>query len=201
MRLWFGALLRFSLVVIVRKNKNSDVFAKKARASVTYENQSDGTSGEESVKNLITELLRKNIQTCHFNIVQIAFNMGKLAGVLFLTVVCAWYIYTSGQHALKKTRRKCDVCVFVHLDSSKKRKRLRRKIQSQKNSINEFIGDYNDLTEESINAEDAENGTFPWLIDGGKYIRNVNTFSSWGLSSIEICFFLWTFQNNEKFYF
>ena len=154
----------------MEKNKNSDVFAKKARASVTYENQSDGTSGEESVKNLITELLRKNIQTCHFNIVQIAFNMGKLAGVLFLTVVCAWYIYTSGQHALKKTSGKCDVCVFVHVDSSKKRKRLRRKIQSQKNSINKFIRDYNDLTEELINAEDAENGTFPWLIDGGKYI-------------------------------
>ena len=77
---------------------------------------------------------------------------------------------------LEKTREKCDSCVFLYVDSSKKRKRLRRKIQSQKNEINQFLKDYNELTAESISAEDAENGTFPWLIDGGKYTRNVNTF-------------------------
>ena len=76
---------------------------------------------------------------------------------------------------LEKTREKCDGCVFLYVDSSKKRKRLRRKIQSQKNEINQFLKDYNELTAESISAEDAENGTFPWLIEGGKYTRNVNT--------------------------
>ena len=71
----------------MEKNKNSDVFAKRARTLIIDENQSVSGSGEESVKNLIIDLLRRNIQTRHFNIVQIAFNMGKLAGLLLFTVV------------------------------------------------------------------------------------------------------------------
>ena len=82
---------------------------------------------------------------------------------------------------LEKTREKCDGCVFLYVDSSKKRKRLRRKIQSQKNEINQFLKDYNELTAESISAEDAENGTFPWLIEGGKVYPKCKHFV------VEIC--------------
>ena len=83
----YAALVRCVAVFFPRrysfmeKNKNSDVFAQKARVSIVDENQSVSASGEETVKNLFINLLRRKIQTRHFNIVQIAFNMGKLAGV------------------------------------------------------------------------------------------------------------------------
>ena len=64
----------------MEKNKNSDVFAQKVPVSIVDENQSVSASGEETVKNLLINLLRRKIQMCHFNM-QIAFNIGKLAGV------------------------------------------------------------------------------------------------------------------------
>ncbi len=59
--------------------------------------------------------------------------------------------------------------MFLSIDSSKKRKRLRKKIQSEKNDIQKLVKDYNDLTGDSISTEDAENVTFSWLVDEGKY--------------------------------
>ncbi len=56
---------------------------------------------------------------------------------------------------------------FLCIDSSEKR--LRKKIQSEKNDIQKLVKDYNDFTGDSISTEDAENGTFSWLVDEGKY--------------------------------
>ena len=43
----------------LEKNKSSDIFSTKARASVIDENQSVNASTEETVKNLLINLLRR----------------------------------------------------------------------------------------------------------------------------------------------
>jgi hypothetical protein len=92
----------------------------------------------------------------------------------FLLNLTRFYDYTPffGVNSSLNLKNSCGnriTDVFLSIDSSKKRKRLRKKIQSEKNDIQKLVKDYNDLTGDSISTEDAENGTFPWLVDEGKY--------------------------------
>ena len=72
---------------LLEKKKNSDIFIKKLQAKTIGGNQAS-ISGEDSVNNLVLNLLKRKIQTHHFNIVQIAFNMGKLAGMQIIIGYC-----------------------------------------------------------------------------------------------------------------
>lgn len=69
---------RYSVLV---KNKENDAFIKRLKSKAKGDNENPCVArGEGSVKNLVIDSFKRKIQTHHFNIVQIAYNMGKLAG-------------------------------------------------------------------------------------------------------------------------
>ena len=65
---------------LLEKNKNNETFVKRLQSKNDTNKLVDVS--EEGVKSLMINLLKRKIQTHHFNIVQIAFNVGKLAGIL-----------------------------------------------------------------------------------------------------------------------
>lgn len=69
--------------------------------------------------------------------------------------------------------------MFLFQDSSKQRKRLRGRIQSQKTALRKLVGDYNRISEQPLDVLDAESGTLPWLVpeDDGKKSASSVAFS------------------------
>lgn len=58
---------------------------------------------------------------------------------------------------------KFTVLIFFHVDGSKPRQKLRKKISAEKVSLKETVAKYNQLAMNNVvNLSEVENGNFPW---------------------------------------